>query len=76
MHDLCIIVKDHIYSSRIGTEDFEELAHALQLIKGAGDLRVFLMAFAIDKEIIVPGFAFGGPGFDLGQIDAVFLERC
>ena len=36
---------------------------------------VALMAFAVNEEIIIPGFLFRRPGFYFGEIDLIFHER-
>jgi hypothetical protein len=35
------------------------------------DMRIILMAFAVNEEIIVPGFLFRRPGFYFGEVDLI-----
>ena len=53
---------------RIGAEHFDEAALFLQVFDCPGHFAVVLVAFAIDKEIIFPGFALAGARFDFGHV--------
>lgn len=58
----------------VGSEGFDGAAFFFESGDGFFERWVFKVAVKVNEEVVFPGFAFAGAGFDFGEIELVFSE--
>ena len=63
-----------LVGDRVGAEGFDGAAFFLKGGDGFFERGVFEVAVEVDEEVVFPGFAFAGAGFNFGEVELVFSE--
>ena len=72
--DALRIVDKGLVSGGVGAEGFDGAAFFFEGGDGFFERGVLKVAVKVDEEVVFPGFAFAGAGFDFGEVELVFSE--
>lgn len=68
------VVGKGLVGGGVGSEGFDGAAFFFEGVDGFFERGVLEVAVKVDEEIVFPGFAFAGAGFDFGEVELVFSE--